>query len=433
MGLASGISCSAVNIGRAFALDLDVNDGLPTETVASRDRLKRYDNIKKYGAETIANRDRAEFEPIGLRAGNYLIHPSLGAVVVYDNNIFAANANRQADVRSELTPNLVFKSQLPRHMLDLSLGGKIVSHLDHQDQDYANAYVNLKGALHFDAAHTLSADVLSAIEHEERQDISASHLAAEPVQVWHNRASVGITRDVGRLYGTLSATRESWEHADVKAIAGGMLAQGFRDTEVYSGQLRAGYRISPGYEIIGRVRGLRQLNDGNGSVSRTGNGYEALAGLSVETSPLLRWRLLGGWGYREFDQAGLDPVQSMLAEGQMTWLVTQTATFYATLSRAISDQLSADGGGLVETRLDARLDYELFHNLVLTLGASAAVEQFQGVSRTDHAYAGRIGIEYWANKNWLFTFGYEHQIRDSTDPSFEMTRDRFTVGAKLKF
>ncbi|MFN3868973.1 MAG: hypothetical protein ACK4MF_07910, partial [Hyphomicrobiaceae bacterium] len=35
----------------AVALDLDGTDGLITETIASRERLKDYDNIKKYGAE----------------------------------------------------------------------------------------------------------------------------------------------------------------------------------------------------------------------------------------------------------------------------------------------------------------------------------------------------------------------------------------------
>ena len=47
--------------------------------------------------------------------------------------------------------------------------------------------------------------------------------------------------------------------------------------------------------------------------------------------------------------------------------------------------------------------------------------------------AARLGLDYYANKNWLFTFGYEHQIRESSDAAFDMTRERFTVGAKLRF
>lgn len=432
-GFFSTASIGCVGISRASALDLEVNDGLITETIASRDRLRTYDAAKKYGAERIADRDRAAWDPLGIRAGNYLIFPSAGATVVYDNNIFASNLDRKADFRSELTPSVVFKSQLPRHVLDLSLGGKIVNYLNNPDQDYASGFADAKGALHFDAAHTLSASLLTALEHEERQDVSASHFAKEPVPIWHNRASVGITRDVGRLYGTLSGAYESWQFSDIASTAGGILEQGFRDTDVWSGQVKAGYRFSPGFDIVGRARVLRMLNEGNGRVSRSGLGYEFVTGVSLQTSPLLRWTLLGGWGMREFDQADLANVQSFLAEGQVQWLVTQQMTFYGTLSRAISDEISANGGGIVESKLEARLQYELWRNLILTVSGSAAIDEFQGVSRTDHVYSGGLGLEYVMNKNWLFTFGYEHQLRDSSDDAFAMTRDKISIGAKLRF
>jgi hypothetical protein len=37
------------------------------------------------------------------------------------------------------------------------------------------------------------------------------------------------------------------------------------------------------------------------------------------------------------------------------------------------------------------------------------------------------------NKNWLLSLGYEHAIRESTEQAFDMTRNRVTVGAKLRF
>jgi hypothetical protein len=40
---------------------------------------------------------------------------------------------------------------------------------------------------------------------------------------------------------------------------------------------------------------------------------------------------------------------------------------------------------------------------------------------------------YYFTKNWLFTFGYEHQVRDSTDDTLDMHRNRFMIGAKLRF
>jgi len=433
IGFSTAASVSITSIGRAFALDLDAGDGLITDTVASRDRLRVWDDSKKYGAERISERSRLDFQPDGLRFGNYRIFPGIGAAVTYDNNIFAAPVNRQSDIRTEVAPNVTFKSELPRHVLDLSLGGKIVTFAEHGDQDYANAHAALNGALHFDSAHTLSANLLTSLEHEERQDSTAWRFAAEPLEIVHNRAAVGITRDVGRLYGTLSGTFEQWNYGSVRTTDGSTLDEAYRDTDVFSAQVKAGLRLSPGADAVSRLRFSRFLNAGDGSISRTGNGFEALAGLSFQTSPLLRWRLMGGWGLREYDQDGLASLQSWLAEGEVQWLVTQNLTLYGTLSRNITDQLASDGGSVVETAVKARLEYEIWHNLVLSAGGSYAEDQFQGVTRTDRIWSAKIGIDYYANKNWLFTFGYEHQVRDSTDPAYDMNRDRFTVEAKLRF
>ena len=78
----------------------------------------------------------------------------------------------------------------------------------------------------------------------------------------------------------------------------------YRDTQLYSTQLRAGYRLSPGYDLVGKVRGLKTLNRGNATSDMDSLGFEALAGLAFETNPLLRWRIMGGFGVRDYEKAG---------------------------------------------------------------------------------------------------------------------------------
>ncbi|PPD29904.1 MAG: hypothetical protein CTY20_04855 [Hyphomicrobium sp.] len=417
----------------ARALDLDSDGGLITETVASRDRLRTYDNSKKYGAERIADRDRKESQPDGIRAGNYMIFPTIGTAVVYDDNIFATNQDKVSDFRTELAPRLRFQSQLPRHVLDLSLGGKIVNYLAATDQDYANVNANVDGALHFDHAHTLSVNALAALEHEERNDVESPRDAREPVAIRHTRVISGFTRDVGRLYGTVSAGFEQWDYDDTISGSGAKLDQDSRDLDMLSTQLKLGYRFSPGYELVGRIRALRQWNRGDGTTDYDGIGYEAIAGVAFETNPILRWRLLGGYGIREYEQASIDSIASSLIEGNVQWLATQRMTITGTVSRAIDDRIGSETGGRVESLVRAQLDYELYHNLVLTLGGEVKAADFIGVSREDRSWSAKIGLDYYHTKNWLFTFGYEHLSRDSSDDEFDVTRNRFTIGAKLRF
>lgn len=417
----------------AMALDLDADGGLITETVASRDRLRTYDNIKQYGAETVSSRDRAFVQPDGLRAGNYQIFPSIGTAVVFDDNLLGTNLERISDFRSEVTPQIKFQSQLPRHVLDLSLGGKIVNHLNQTDQDYASANARLDGALHFDHAHTISLNALAALEHEERSDITSPRDAGGPVEVHHSRLLGGFTRDVGRLYGTFSGGFERWDYQDTISGTGTPLDQDSRDLDVVSAQLKLGYRFSPGYEIVGKLRALKQWNRGDAVSDYDGIGYEAMAGVAFETNPLLRWRLLGGYGIREYEQASINSIASSLIEGQVQWLATQRMTIYGTASRSIVDRMGSELGGRVETLVRGKIEYELAHNLVATLDAELKDSDFIGVARQDRSWSARIGLDYYYTKNWLFTFGYEHQFRDSNDNDYDLTRNRFTVGAKLRF
>lgn len=417
----------------ASALDIDSDGGLITETIASRERLKDYDNVKDYGAVSVSDRDRAFAQPDGIRAGNYIILPSVADLFMYDDNIFRSDANRVSDFRNELMPEVRFQSHLPRHVLDLSLAGKIVSYVENTDQDYANVRANLQSALHFDHAHTLSLAALSAIEHEERGEMLTPLTAAEPVELYHNRVSLGLTRDVGRLYGTLSGTFESWNYNDTEALDGSTLDQDQRDTEQWVAQIKLGYRFSPGFDLITKVRGLRELNRGDGSVDSDAVGYEALAGVAFETSPLLQWRLLGGYGVRDFDQSDLGTVGSTLIEGRMRWLPTDVVTIYANLSREIIDTVGDDDSGRIETAFLGKVEYELYHNLLLTADLEITDADFLGVERHDRTYAGRIGLEYYPTKNVVLSVGYEHAVRNSTENELDMTRNRIMVGAKVRF
>lgn len=433
VGVATAAALYSFGAAPALAFDLDGVDGLVTETIASRDRLKHYDQVKKFGGERVVDIDREYVNPDGLRLGNYVVFPSLGTLVVFDDNIYRSDLNKVADIRFEQRPRVELRSSLPRHVLDMSLEGRIVNYTDNPDQDYAGYKAKVDGALHFDHAHTISVSVLSALEFEERGELLIDLAAAEPIPVFHNRASVGITRDAGRLYGTLMGTVESWDYADVDALGPGLLEQDQRDTIEYSTALRVGYRFSPGYELVAKLRGVKTENQGDLLFDRDSIGVDLVAGLAFETNPLLRFRLLGGYGFRDYQADNVEDIATALVEGRVTWLPTQYLTFYGTVSRQIVAADAVEPGGRIETLVSARAEYEIWHNIVMHGGLEFSQADFVGAFRTDKTLKGSIGFDYHASKNWLFTIKYEHAVRESTEDAFDMTRNRFMIGAKLRF
>lgn len=432
-GLWTTALISTVPIVPARALDLGTSGERNEETIASRERLRDYDNIKRYGAERVGDRDRHLYQPEGIRAGNFLFLPSIGTALVFNDNVLLTNQNRQADWRAEITPGLRVVSQLPRHSFDLSLGGRIVEYNEHEELNQANAFVKAGAALHFDHAHTLSMSVLSRLDHTDQLDPFSPTFSRYLVPFRENRASIGLTRDAGRLYGTISATFDSFDFDDARTASGQRISQDAADMRTASVELRTGYRFSPGYEAVVKVRGLRQLNQGDAVIDRDAYGWEVLAGLHGEASPLLRWRLLGGYGVREYDQANLDAARSVLAEAEIQWLPTQSMTITAMARRAITGGLDLDAAGLVETSLRARVDYEIYHNVVLKFGVEFSDHDYIGSARHDRVIAGRIGVDWYLSKNWLLNVSYEHYVRDSNIAENDLTRNVVMIGAKLRF
>jgi hypothetical protein len=433
--MATAAALSAVPLDLARALDLDSNADLITDTIASQEMRSEWSLARKFGAATVDEADRGFAAPDGVRVGNFFIYPSITQSIAYDSNIFGMPDDAIADWRFITSPTLTIQSQLPRHAFEMTVFSRFMNFAENTDQDYVNFGGIARGALHIDHAHTLSATVLATRENEERSAETASRSAAEPVPIDRYRASVGITRDAGRLYGTLAATAETLEYGSVRATDGSLLDQSYRDQEIYSAQLRTGYRISPGFDFVTKLRAIRQLSDGEtpGSADRNSTGYEATAGLAFETDPLVRWRIMAGYGVRNYDNAEYADVSSSLMEAQVQWLATDRLTLFANARRSLDDELGANDNGRVQTTASARAEYEIRHDLVGSVNLAISDVDFLGSDRNDRLIESGVGLEYHYTKNWFFSLNYAFESRDSNEAEFDLDRSVVRIGGTLRF
>jgi hypothetical protein len=433
LGVVATAALVAVVPMEAWALDINAEPGLITDTVATRDRIKNYDTSKAFGAQAVGEQPRVYALPDGVRVGSFMMFPWVEETGIYDTNIFGAAENKEADWRSELKAAVTAASQFPRHQLIFDVDAAQVNYLNNTDQNHTNGSAHIRGAIDVDHANILAASVHTEYKHEDRSASTSSRDAAEPVPVWRNAVSAGWTHDVGKLYGTISAAAETNDYFSVKAKDGSTLNQDYRDQESFSGTLRWGYRYSPGYELIGKVRALRSTNNGDQYTDRDSMGYEALAGLSFETSPLLKWQVVGGYGIRDYDRKDLDTLASYLLEGQVRWLPTQRLSLYGTTRRVIDDALGAEDGGRINTALELRAEYEIYHDLVAAATAGISQSEFIGNDRTDLNYSIGAELQYFYTKNMLFTAGYDYSQRDSTREDSNMDRHQIRLGGRLRF
>lgn len=224
--LASGAAHATTDL----ELDQARND-LILQTPAAYDYS---DPAVNQGAQYAGEHQRRYWKPIGIRVGNFTVFPTLRAATIVDDNFFKTAKDKKTEVRFELRPEILVRNWSdPRpddpgklyagvqpFQLEIKAGGRLLGHLENDDQDFVDRYARVRGALHFDRAHTLSFGVLTNYEQRESIDLPSPTAAVQSIPVWQNRATIGLTRDAGKLYGTISGTYDNQDFKDVKAQIG---------------------------------------------------------------------------------------------------------------------------------------------------------------------------------------------------------------------
>lgn len=75
-------------------------------------------------AVSVADRPRPDFDPLGIRGGTFIFHPTLGVSETYDNNIFATPTRDKSDLYTTETPGLSVLSDWNRHALAFNASGQ---------------------------------------------------------------------------------------------------------------------------------------------------------------------------------------------------------------------------------------------------------------------------------------------------------------------
>src|SRR5690349_13589856 len=74
---------------------------------------------------SVLERPRPELEPLGLRAGSFLIFPKLEFGTAYDDNVFATEGKTDGDFIFQFIPSVAIRSDFSAHELHFRAGADV--------------------------------------------------------------------------------------------------------------------------------------------------------------------------------------------------------------------------------------------------------------------------------------------------------------------
>jgi hypothetical protein len=383
-----------------------------------------------YGAEAqepdpnvpVTARPRPDYDPLGIRAGGFLIFPSVTVDGRYDDNVFASDDNEEDDFIFVFQPRIVARSNFPRHSLNLTVQSEIGQYVDNTDENFLDYGTQLAGRLDITRRNRLVGSAFYAHGHEDRDDPEdpGVDVVDEPVEFDEYGGGVGFEQDFNRFN---FAVRGEVDRRDFEED------ESERDRILYGGTLRTGYFISPRINAFvqgGYRREERDTSEGtNPPINRDNDVYEARVGTAIDITGLLFGEVSVGWAMQEFDESELDSEDDLIYGAGLTWNPTQLTSLRLDASGGFVP--SDVGTSNLQNRVALRVDHELLRNVLIGGRVVYNRDDFQETGRVDNRFDVGPDITYLINRYFSVGAGYTFSTRDSDVDEREFTRNVFTV------
>lgn len=377
----------------------------------------------------VAVRDRPQpaYDPLGIRAGGFTAFPRLQSGVVHDNNIFAAEGDRQPATTLRLTPEVVARSNWSRHAFETRARAEIDRNLDFDSENTTDWSLGGAGRLDIVRGVDITLAAGYARDHETRTAPGADPAARRPIAFDLASASLAATRTRGRLRLRAEAAVRRYDYRDGLSDAGVVIDQDGRDRTVARLTGRADYALSPATALFFQVaRDDRDCRKVAGSPERSSSGHEVLAGVDFELGALVRGEVAAGYISQEFRNTTYGDLDGVGGRARLSWFPTQLTTLTATAARSVEDTGVIGAAGALRTDLSISVDHELLRNLILTAETALIKDDYNGLDRTDTRFTAGFSAVYRLNRRYGLTAGLTYLDQSSSGavagPSYHSTR-----------
>lgn len=363
---------------------------------------------------TVNDRQRPELDALGAKAGGFTIYPSIEIDETYNDNIFATETGTIDDFVTTVRPAVRIASDWNQHYLGFNGSADIVRYWDNDAEDHETANLTVDGRVDIRRDTNVTAAAGYELGSEERGSVDDAGGVA-PTEFDVVSYDVGVFNKWNRVSVRADGSLRERDFDDVRTT-GATVNNDDRDRDEYKLDIRGGYEIQDEYEAFVQLI-LTSVNyhdtlDDNG-LARDSEGYEVRAGARIDFTGVLFGDVFAGYLERDYDDATLSSVDTIVGGLDLTWNVTPLTTIAGGVTREVAETTLTAASGTLTTEYSLSVDHELLRNLILSARASMSTEEFEGTSREDDYLKAGIGAKYMLNRNFSIVFDYDFSERDS--------------------
>lgn len=385
--------------------------------------------------DTVRNRARPGYDPVGLRAGGFFLYPEVSVIELYRSNIFYTPSNEEEDFVTEISPSLRAQSNWNVHSLTFYAEAEHGRYLLNEDENYLDFRGGVDGRLDVRHDLVLSGGLSAARRHEARSSPEQAG-AAEPVTYMRYDGETALSKSFNKLSTRIGGEVAVLRYDNVPASDGGTFRSKDRDRTESEASFRVGYEFTPRIEPFVRTsvndRSYRQHRDDAGQV-RDSWGWETVGGAAFDLGSVAVGEVYVGYLNQSYEAAGFEDVSGFSFGGEIVWNPQRLTTVTVNAERSVEETTLAGASGALQSSLDARVDHELRRNVILTADLGVSQRDYRGVSRQDDMAEAGASVRFLANRFLELHSGYSFSTRNSSASGADYDAHTVFLGLTAQF
>lgn len=406
------------------------------KTLNADDRQPLDQGAERTGSIEGLDRKREDdpFAAVGIRAGSFVLRPTLEQGVTATSNA-DSSFNGSSAILSETTLRLNALSDWREN--SASADGYLTYRKTLSGQQIEDLRGRVDGTLNIDLDHDLRA--IAKLGYEAAPESASSPVVIEDTVSQPLRqtldGSLGIEKDVGKARFGLTGAIEHDAYGDAKLSSGGTLSQKDRDSTLYTATLRGGYEISPALTPFVELETGRRLYgqriDDSG-YERSATRLGARAGVELDMGEKLAGEFSAGWLREAIDDDRLAPISGATVNADLKWSPERGTTVGLSGTTIVEGTTTPGESGdlLYSGRLS--LERQIRDNLTGSAALGADWRDYVGSDGHDLTLSAEASLTWWLNRYAGLTTRARTEKLTSNLPGREETTNSIFVGLKLQ-
>lgn len=385
---------------------------------------------------SVADRPHPEYQPYLVYLGDFILKPQFDTRLEYSDNIFATQTDKVSDFDLALKPTLAIASNWTHDSLSGFLSPSYDSYFDHPRE--SQPQVDLGGQYRKDLlTNSYLAIAAEYGDRVEPRSASTGYLdARSPLRYDYGNLDLKGVYEANRYRFTAEGYSEDYSYHDQTDATGTPLFLQVNNHLTSTGSFKAEYAYNPGVALYATASVNDHLypNTPPGLANRDSSGYVVALGTNFDLTHLMRGDIQFGYLDQTYRASGVSVASGLSMQGKLEYFPTQLTTITFTGTRAIEDTDSPNSPSSLTTGGDAKVDHELYRNIILSAYGSYYSDTYQGAQRTDTRWTLSAQAVYLMNRHMAWTLAYRRNNLDSSGldrvQSFQENAVLLTLGLR---